>query len=63
MRHRHFHTDLRCAVAAEFPEQDLPSDVICVEHEFGIYGGLAAMSDSVTNSATVSRDELLAAMG
>jgi len=34
-----------------------------VEHEFGIYGGLAAMSDSVTNSATVSRDELLAAMG
>jgi len=76
-----FTTDLRCAVAAEFPamqclvvpvndreggyeypaevrfeiaEQDLPSylraadflnitdvDVICVQHEFGIFGGLA----------------------
>jgi len=76
-----FTTDLRCAVAAEFPamqclvvpvndlaggydypaevrfeiaEQDLPSylraadflnitdvDVVCVEHEFGIFGGPA----------------------
>lgn len=76
-----FTTDLRCAVAAEFPmmqclvvpvndlaggyeyptevrfelaEQDLPSylraadflnitdvDVVCVQHEYGIYGGLA----------------------
>src|SRR5664280_3005228 len=76
-----FTTDLRCAIAKEFPalqcpvvpvndlgadydypaevrfeiaEQDLPSylraadflnitdvDVLCVEHEFGIYGGLA----------------------
>ena len=141
-----FTTDLRCAVAAQFPamqclvvpvndiaggydypaevrfeiaEQDLPSylraadflnitdvDVVCVEHEFGIYGGPAgshllallrepflcpneaeregyvpnvvytcgallhgreliipyAMSDSATSFATVSLDELLAAM-
>ena len=89
-----FTTDLRCAVAKEFPalqclvvpvndtaegynypaevrfeitEQDLPSylraadflnitdvDVVCVEHEFGIFGGPAGKATAILNLATAA---------